>query len=146
MVTIDPITLETEIVDRLTSLNTGVVRVAATPEDASELRTPRGDRILVAFRGFALEAPENRINPHAQITQPGEIHFTIVIQVKDLRSHQGAFPLIRQILDLLTGFSPSTGKPIYCTAADFVSNDENIWTWSMNFSAPTVYAKRPEFR
>lgn len=142
---IDPIALEAEIVQRISPLAQGSVRVMATPEDTADLKNPKGDRILVAFRGFGLNAPQNTINPHAQITQPGEVRFVVVLQFKSLRSHEGAFPLIQQILNLVTGFCPqTTGKPIYCTGTDFVSNDENIWTWSMAFSAPTTYVKRPE--
>lgn len=140
---IDPIALETEIVQRLSTLNQGAVRVQATPEDTSELRAPKGDRVLVAFKGFSLSAPGNMINPHAPIIQSGDLSFAVILQFKSLRSHQGAFPLMQKILNLTTGFVPeSTGRPIYCTGSDFVSNDDGIWTWSMSFTAPTTYVKR----
>lgn len=136
--------LEEELVERLQPLNQGTMRVAATPEDANELRSPKGDRALVAFRGLSLQQPANKINPQAPIIQPGEIRFVIVLQVKSLRSHQGALPLIQQVIDLLTGFCPElTGKPIYHTTTDFVSVDEGIWTWSLSFNAPMSYVKRP---
>lgn len=141
--TIDPVALENEVVQRLSPLNQGAVRVQSTPEDTSELRSPKGDRVLVAFKGFSLSAPDNRINPRAPIIQSGDASFAVILQFKSLRSHQGAFPLMQQILSLVTGFIPeTTGKPLYCTGSDFVSNDDGIWTWSMSFTAPLTYVKR----
>lgn len=140
----DLLGLEAELVNRLDSLNQDTVRVMATPENEAELKAPRGDRILVAFRGISLQSPGNRINPQAQIVQEGDIRFAVILQVKDLRSHEGALPLIQKTIELLTGFCPEiTGGAIYCTGADFTGLENNIWTWSLSFSAPVVYVKKP---
>ena len=135
--------LETELVNRLEALADSTLRVMPTPEDADEIKKPKTSRILVAFNGETFQPPNNRINPNAPLIQPYEIRFTLILQLRDLRSHQGALPLISQVRDLIVGWSPEvTGNPIYQASTEYISNTDGIWTFALTFVAPAVYVKR----
>lgn len=134
--------LEAELVSRLSAVADNTLRVMPTPDDVEEVKRPKTSRVLVAFSGESLQPPRNKINRDAPITQSYEIKFTLILQLKNLRSHQGALPLINQLRDLLTGWSPSvTGFPIYQASTEFVSNTDGLWTFAMVFVAPAVYQK-----
>jgi hypothetical protein len=136
--------LEAELVQRLNPISSDLVRVVATPEDVNEIKTPRGSRVMVAFSGETFQPPANTVNQSAPIIQPYDIRFTVILQLRNLRSHQGALPLIEQIRHLLIGFCPQiTGKPIYQTSTEFVSNEDSLWTFTMTLIAPAVYTTRP---
>lgn len=143
MANVSLLDLEAELIERLEPLATSTLRVMPTPEDPDEIKRPKTSRVLVAFSGETFQPPGNRINRTASIIQPYEIRFTLILQIKDLRSHQGALPLISQIRDLLTGWSPEvTGHPIYQSATEYISNTDTLWTFALTFVAPAVYVKR----
>ncbi|MGA7934727.1 MAG: Gp37 family protein [Kovacikia sp.] len=135
--------IEDAIVKRLEPLNNSSVRVYPFPDNPQELKKPAGDRVLVGFRREVFSTPQSN-NPLAPIQQQRSLQFEVVLQLKNLRTHAGAYPVMARIRDLLSGSFPDKNKPLYQTAGGFVDVTEGLWTYSMTFTLQTFYVKRPE--
>lgn len=122
-------------------------RVSLTPNDPDELRKPATDRIICGLQSRRLEKPSG-IGVDMPVRQSGEVTFEVVIQGRNLRSHQGVLQVIDRVSELLTGFYPNPNyrKGAYETRSGFVAVSKGLWTYSMSFAVPVVNTKLPERR
>jgi|SRR6478672_6692078 len=137
--------IETAIVERLTSLKDDQgLRVMAFPDKPDELgrAMPKG-QVLVGFKRENLEPPAAARNLGTSTIQPWRLEFELSLQLKDLRSHAGAYEVIRKIRELLTGYHPAeSDRCLYETNAEFVDLNEGIWFYAMTFAIDLVYLKK----
>lgn len=136
--------LEEAIVQRLQSLQDNGVKIIGFPDNPSELGRPfPSGQILVGFKKESLGQPAAVVTT-APIIQPWTIEFELSLQLKNLRSHSGAYPIMETIRDLLSGFRPPmVTRPIYQVQGGFVDLKDGIWFYSMIFACHTTYQKSP---
>lgn len=120
------------------------VKVLPFPEDLSEFAKPvAGRHIYVGFQSESSDAPQ-QLNPDAQLNQVDTLSFELVFRIKNLRSHQGSLPILRQVRGLLTGFQPHPEtKSLYQTRAGFVSLEQGFWIYSATYNVRSVFVHRP---
>lgn len=139
--------IEAALVDRLSVLAAEKkVRLKPFPEDLRELKQPiLAGQILIGYKQSTFRSLTNDPLTYEQLLQ-----FDINTQVKGLRSHIGAYPLLDEIRFLLIGWrsnSPMQKRPAYFQAERLVDVDEGIWSYNQSLIVPlTIEAgKRAEF-
>lgn len=137
-------TIEQSLLDQLEPLTKLGLRVVGFPENPEELGRPISyGQVLIGFKRESLQPPSHH-NNGVSIVQPRRVEWDVVLQIKNLRSHAGAYPVMDKIRDLLTGFRPpDTLRPLYETQADFVDLRDGIWTYNMTFAIDLIYTKKP---
>lgn len=137
--------IETALVDRLTqTLTRQGIRVKPFPEDLRELKQPvLSAQILTAYKQSTFRTLENTPFNYEQLLQ-----FDINCQVKGLRTHTGAYPLLDEIRYLLAGWHcgmPEQKRPAYFVVEKFVDVDDGVWSYNQTIVIPLVVeaGKRP---
>jgi hypothetical protein len=135
--------IEEAIINRLQTLQDDGVRVIGFPDNANELGKPMGvGQVLVGFKKESLSSATGNVLT-APIVQTHTLKFEISLQLKNLRSHSGAYPIMDRIRQLLTGFKPiELLKPMYQSEGGFIDIKEGIWYYSMIFDLQTYYTKK----
>jgi Gp37 protein len=137
--------IEAAIVERLQPLQEQGIKVFAFPDNPNELGRPfTGGQILVGFKDENLSEPQGNVTT-AHIIQSQTLQFELSLQLKNLRSHTGALPVMDAVRDLLTGFKPpNVTHPMYQTKGGFVDLDSKtgIWFYSMVFLCRRQYQKK----
>jgi hypothetical protein len=136
--------IEQAIINRLEPLIQQNLKVVGFPDNPKELGHPVGiGQILVGYKKEGLTVPQTFV-ASAPIIQDWVLSFELSLQLKNLRSHTGAYPVMGTIRNLLTGYKPPViQKPLYQSEGGFVSVNEGIWYYSMIFSLKTQYVKKP---
>jgi hypothetical protein len=125
--------LEDAIVERLSQLTeVGATRIEAYPakEDSGQ-PVPKG-LLQVAYTDSLWTRPRSRNDP----VQGEEMQFQLVWRLRDLRTHQEAYALLRATVWLLKGFCPigCYDSCFYPLGASFVEQDEQgYWTYYQKF-------------
>jgi len=100
-------------------------------------------QVIIAYRRSRFSAPPGSNVRPTTLTQSQQIEFEIVLQLCDLRSHQGAYPMLNQIRDLLSGSAPTPlDRTIFQTEEENLGQSEGIWSFSMIFQTLSHYQKR----
>ena len=135
--------IETAIINRLQPELEGV-KVLPFPEDLSEFAKPiAGKHLYVGFQSESSDAPQ-QLNPDAQLNQLDTLIFELVFRIKNLRTHQGSLPILRQVRALLTGYNPHPQtKQLYQVRAGFVSLEKGYWIYSATYAVRSVFVQRP---
>jgi hypothetical protein len=137
--------IEQAIVNQLLQpLQSDGVRVTGFPDNPNDLGRPVGiGQVLVGFKKESLSPVTSGVLT-APIIQTHTFKFEVSLQLKNLRSHGGAYPLMDKIRSLLTGFKPlgEASKPMYQSEGGFVDLKEGIWYYSMIFDVPATYCKK----
>ncbi len=137
--------IEETIIERLSPplIEMGL-RVAGFPDNPQELGRPMpSGQVLIGYKKDSLETP-NTFAQNASMIQKWVIEFEVSLQLKNLRSHIGAYPIMDSIKNLLTGFRPSViNQPLYQIQGGFVDMKDGIWYYSMVFGVRTNYIKKP---
>ena len=124
-------TIETAIIEKLEAdiIDLPVKGFPDSPSGFKQLPFTNG-LILVAYRGSKLTAPTNK----DVIIQERELDFSITLQIRNLRGHEGAYGYLEAIRKSLSGFSPLNDlKVMYLTEEDFLDFTDNIWTWGQTW-------------
>jgi hypothetical protein len=89
------------------------------------------DQIIVAFNGSSLgDFPLLDYVPSGQEETPG---FEVDLFCRDLRSHQGAYALIRKVRKALNGFELVTDCFLRLVSIRFLGLNESVWMFGLNF-------------
>jgi hypothetical protein len=135
--------IEESILQRLQLLNDGGLRIAGFPDNPQESgRSMPNGQVLVGYKKESLEPPNTFIED-TPVIQKWTLEYEISVQLKNLRSHTGAYPVMDEIKELLTGFRPSPiNQPLYQIQGGFVDMKDGIWYYSMIFGVRTNYIKK----
>ncbi len=122
--------IEAAIVARIESqVSLTVKAFPSTPDDYKKLPFNRG-LVLVAYSGSDLSDPTNR----DEIVQQRAMEFSVTLQVRDLRGHEGAYSYLEQIRTALSGFSPMNDLNVmFMTSEALLSVVENVWVWGQKW-------------
>lgn len=136
--------LEDEAIARVSAAAIGDVRVAAWPDSPGSLGQPTGSGlILIRFLGLDLSPPKTV--DRSYLRQDGTISLEARVFVRNLRSHVGAYPLIRQVHKSLSGWLPQLAEPLsakhpgcYLVSTDLLAKDSQVWDWGMLFRIEVI--------
>jgi hypothetical protein len=135
--------IEKAIIERLAPLKTQKLRVEGFPDNPDELGKPVViGQVLVGYRKDTFSKPPTFVES-APIIQDWMLSFELSLQLKNLRSHTGAYPIMGKIRNLLTGYKPVVQKPLYQSEGGFVSIKDGVWYYSMVFSLNLQFVKKP---
>ncbi len=139
--------VESALTNRLASeLTRTGVKILPIPDNLLALKQPvMAGQVLVAYKQSTFRQVTSEPLLYEQLLQ-----FDINTQVKGLRSHTGAYPLLDEIRFLLAGWycgSSTQKRPAYFQSERFVDVDEGIWSYLQSLIVPlTIEAGvRPEF-
>lgn len=85
----------------------------------------RKGAVLVVYRGSRLSKSQST----AAIAQERTLLFDLVVMVKDLRSHTGAYPVIQTLYRQLQGFKPAGAARVWIERDSFVEHEAGVWTY-----------------
>lgn len=136
--------IEDAIVEKLKQDLPNQVKVEAFPDawDSSGKAFVR-TLVLVGFNQDNLSEPNNAFA--CTLQQEGTLGFEINVLAKDLRSHQGIYTILEQIILSLSGFKPSIAELLrnqqigfcYFTNLGFQAYDANAyWLWTIQLELP----------
>lgn len=124
-------TIESAIVNKLEEAITDL-KVVAFPSAATDFKKLpfKNGLVLVAYAGSGFSEPSNR----DKIIQRRVMEFSITLQVRDLRGHQGAYDYLETIVEALTGFSPMSDKSVmFMTDEKLLQFADNNWVWAQTW-------------
>lgn len=124
-------TVENAIITRLESQITALT-VKAFPSKAADYKALPFNRglILVAYSGSSLSEPTNRDT----LIQERVLEFSITLQIRDLRGHDGAYAYLESIRAALNGFSPlSDLRVMFMTDEALLEVVNNVWVWGQTW-------------
>lgn len=127
-------TIETQIVEKLKSKLTDLL-IDSFPEKPQEFvfTHPKG-AILVHYQG----ANYNNSESVGAIFQNKKMEFAITIITRTLRTkNSGAYSLLEQVKSILTGFRIDGCTKMYPAKEGFLSENNGIWQYSINFEFTT---------
>jgi hypothetical protein len=117
------------------------------PENIRELKTPTpSGQVLISYKRSSF----NLIEKDVPIRQEQTLFFDLVIQIKGLRTHTGAYALLDELRFGLMGWMSGLSAqnlPAYTSDERFLDLDENLWAWSQTIAIPLIIEQgvRPEF-
>lgn len=132
---------ETWIVEQLEPLVSQGYRVEPYLDQQGR---PHGrGQVIIAYRRSRFSDPSGSNVRPTTITQSRQMEFEIILQLLDLRSHQGAYPVLAQIRDLLSGSAPGPlDRILQQTEEENLGQSEGIWSFAMTFATLSHYQKR----
>ncbi len=131
MTAIDVEALEKSIAAKLKEAlpNQTVLVFPGKPDDFAKL-PPGGGLILVSYSASDYAEPTHRDT----MLQLARLVFSVTLQIRDLRGHEGAYPLLGRIREALLGFSPDgSGEGMYISDESLLQIKANVWTWIQNW-------------
>lgn len=139
--------IESALVAKLTSkLTYRGLRLTAFPDNINELGKPTlSGQILVGYKRSTFRT----VTPDP-LTYEQLLQFDINLQLKNLRSHTGVYPLLDEVRFELAGWycgSAAQKRPAYWQSEAFSDVDEGIWSYTQSLIVPLVIeaGKPPEF-
>ncbi|NJR38527.1 MAG: hypothetical protein HC781_06370 [Leptolyngbyaceae cyanobacterium CSU_1_4] len=127
--------IEDAITKRLeTILQRRNVRLESFPDAPKDLGKPSSSgKVLVGYKKSSF-----RVTNRTPLTMEQLAEFELSIQVKNLRTHTGAYTLLDQIRFGLLGFIPLMGasQGMYPVSEGFTDLDEGSWYYSQTFLLP----------
>lgn len=124
-------TIEAAIIARLESqiADLPVRAFPSKPEDFKKLPFVKG-LVLVAYSGSSLSEPTNM----DALIQERTLEFSITLQIRDLRGHEGAYSYLEFIRAALSGFSPlSDRRVMFMSSEELLRLVENVWVWGQTW-------------
>jgi len=128
-------TIESAIVNKLETVIADL-KVIAFPSVASDFKKLpfQNGLVLVAYAGSVLSEPTNRDS----IVQTRLMEFSITLQVRNLRGHEGAYDYLEAIRNALTGFSPLTDfNVMFMSDEKLLQFVDNNWVWVQTWQLET---------
>lgn len=107
------------------------VNIFGFPGDSDEVPTPgRRGQILIGYKRSRF-----RVVSFEPITCEQTAEFELMVELSDLRSHQGAYPLLDTVRYAVTGFLPLAGggcpSKCYPVIEGFQKVDDGVWIYSI---------------
>jgi len=132
--------IENEIVDRIKS-KISDLHIEGFPDKPSEFKLthPTG-AILVHYQGGSFSDSKSV----GCIYQDKKLEFSITIVTRNLRSYKGSYFYLDKIRQILTGFKPVGCTKMQPVKEDFISEDNGIWQYAINFSLTTPTIEETE--
>lgn len=125
-------TIESAIVGRLESQITDLTIKAfpSRPEEFKKLPVGNKGIVLVAYSGSALSDPTNM----DALIQDRALEFSVTLQIRDLRGHDGAYDYLEDIRSALSGWSPtSDDRVMYMISEGLLRLIDNLWVWGQTW-------------
>jgi len=125
--------IENQIIERIKS-RIQDLHIEGFPEKPSEFRLthPKG-AILVHYQGGNYSESKSL----GYMVQDKKLEFSITVITKNLRSHEGSYFYLDKVRQILTGYRPDNCSKMQPIKEDFISEDNGIWQYSINFSLTT---------
>lgn len=127
-------TIENKIIEKLKSKLTDLL-IDAFPEKPQDFvfTHPKG-AILVHYQG----ANYNNSESVGAIFQNKKMEFAITLVTRSLRTkNSGAYELLDEVKSILTGFQIDGCSKMYPTKEGFLSENNGVWQYSINFEFTT---------
>lgn len=121
---------ESAIITRIEAILTGFeVAFAAFPGESDKL--PKAGRRGLALIGY--KRSRFRLTSMMPATCEAIIEFELSFQLRDLRSHKGAYPILDAVRYAITGFIPLKGPShkSYPVTEGFTGFEDGVWNYSM---------------
>lgn len=83
--------------------------------------------VLVVYQGSRRSPSRDR----AVIAQERTMLFDLVVMVRDLRSHIGAYPVLKTIDRLVLGFRPAGAAAMWVERDEYIGHDDGVWSYSV---------------
>ena len=130
--------IESQIVQHLKANIIGL-SIEAYPDNPVHypMRHPKG-AILLHYSGSRFQ-PSLYEEVIAQIQQ---IAFDIIIVVRSLRGNGGAYTIMDQVRETLTGFQINNVDKFQPIEEEFITEENGIWQYGMRFSAKTKHIEK----
>lgn len=122
--------IENQIIDRLKA-NIQELHIEGFPEKPAEFKLihPKG-AILIHYQGSSYSEPKSL----GCVYQQRKLEFSITVVMRNLRTHEGAYDYTDKVREILTGFKPENCEKMYPVKEDFMSEDNGIWQYGINFA------------
>ncbi len=132
--------IENQIIQKIKE-NISELHIEGFPEKPSEFRLthPTG-AILVHYQGGSYSDSKSV----GCIYQDRKLEFSITVVTKNLRSHTGSYFYLDKVRQILTGFRPLFCSKMQPIKEEFISEDNGIWQYSINFSLTTPTIEETE--
>lgn len=124
--------IESAIVDKL-KIDIQDLAVEPFPDSVKdyELLHPKG-AVLVSYEG------SNYTNPRIE-QQARMLEFDVIVIVRNLRSHLGAYETLDRVRQSLTNDLFIENMKLYPISEKFLFVEEDKWHYEIRFMLPTVY-------
>lgn len=94
---------------------------------------PKG-AVLVINKGGSYKAPETT----SKHVQKRVLAFDLIVMVKNLRQHQGAYEVIDALANGIAGWkSPHSIYGARLEREAFIDRSASVWTWNLTIAVPT---------
>ena len=132
--------IENQIIERIKN-QIQDLHIQGFPEKPSEFRLthPKG-AILVHYQGGNYSESKSL----GYMVQDKKLEFSITVVTKNLRSHEGSYFYLDKVRQILTGYKPDNCSKMQPIKEDFLSEDNGIWQYSINFSLTTPTIEETE--
>ena len=125
--------IETEIIDRIKS-KISDLHIEGFPDKPSEFKlTHQTGAILVHYQGGSYSDSKSV----GCIYQDKKLEFSITVVTRNLRSYKGSYFYLDKVRQILTGFRPLGCTKMQPVKEDFISENNGIWQYAINFSLTT---------
>ena len=125
--------IENSIIEKLKE-NITEFHIEGFPDKPSEFSFihPKG-AILVHYQGGNYSDSKSLDT----IFQLKKLEFSITLIVRHLRTHEGAYDCLDKTRSILTGFKPPNCTKMLAIKEEFISENNGIWQYSINFVTTT---------
>ncbi|HSA05726.1 MAG TPA: Gp37 family protein [Candidatus Gastranaerophilales bacterium] len=125
--------IENQIIQKIKE-NIPELHIEGFPEKPSEFRlTHSKGAILVHYQGGNYSESKSI----GYIVQDKKLEFSVTVVTRNLRSHEGSYFYLDKVRNILTGYRPDNCSKMQSTKEEFISEDNGIWQYSINFSLTT---------
>ena len=110
------------------------LHVQGFPDKPAEFRLlhPKG-AILVHYQGGNYSESKSL----GCLYQDKKLEFSISVVMKHLRTHEGAYEYLDKVRETLTGYKPENCSKMIPIKEEFLTEDNGIWQYSINFATTT---------
>lgn len=132
--------METEIIERIKS-KINDLHIEGFPDKPSEFKlTHQTGAILVHYQGGSYSDSKSV----GCIYQDKKLVFSITVVTRNLRSYKGSYFYLDKVRQILTGFRPLGCSKMQPVKEDFISENNGIWQYAINFSLTTPTIEETE--
>ena len=127
--------IETDLVNKIKAAlpHLAVEAYPSKPETYRHL-SPNGT-VFVVYQRSTLG---NDLVAGGMMAQERTLHFDLTVLVRDLRTHQGAYPILDALYVALLGFAPIHCSKIWITQDSFISQTDGVWEYQLTLAMRTM--------
>jgi len=125
--------IENQIIERIKS-RIPELHIEGYPEKPSEFRLIHSKgAILVHYQG----GNYSESNSLGYIVQDKKLEYSLTVVTRGLRNNEGSYFYLDKIRQVLTGYKPPNCSKMKPVKDEFISEENGIWQYSINFSLTT---------